>query len=38
MLNIASNSKLVGLNLLDLEVKVLLGVEDKNSIRKINPY
>ena len=27
-----------GLNLLDLEVKVLLGVEDKNSIRKINPY
>ena len=27
-----------GLNLLDLEVKVLLGVEDKNSIRKIIPY
>ena len=27
-----------GLSLLDLEVRVLLGVEDKNSIRKIIPY
>ena len=39
MLNIASKFLIsFGLNLLDLEVKVLLGVEDDNSMRKIFPY